>query len=511
MKKLLSVLLAVTLIASLLCAPVFAADEIKITINDEAKSFDVMPVIVEGRTLVPMRGIFEALGAEVGWDDATKTVTGKTSKVTVKLQIGSKLAVVGTDAKALDVPAQIVEGRTMVPVRFIAESLGCKVDWDGNTKTVIIVDENAPKKSSDGGSIVISADDFYANINLPNKDTAVMTKDDATKTVKLEVASVPEKAATARLFYKNLLDTTLIPDGDTLLIKFDARLISGGIDGKGYLKLSFQSKENTSKKPIFASVAFGSEWTTVYAPFVQNYGANHELGFRYGACVQTIEFKNFELINYGTAKKVTDFTSSIVADPGAAAPTTPAAPSTPATPAEPAPAPSQTVSDASLPAGGTVVIGNEGISKFSMKADFGTGSVKDGVVTADITTKPEKDSNITLNITGSVKDKFNKGDIGIMVFKARLVSGGENGMGYIKPQIQMKASPYTKSLFARTTFGSEWTTCYLPFVAAEGAETVGMRLGGMVQKIEIKDFQLINYGTSVKLESLPSTILAETK
>ncbi len=509
MKKLLTLILTVVMVSALLCAPVVAADDIKITINDEAKTFDVMPVIVEGRTLVPMRGIFEALGAEVGWDDATKTVTGKTAKVTVKLQIGSKLAVVNSDAKTLDVPAQIVDGRTMVPVRFIAESLGCKVDWDGNTKTVIIVDENTPKKSADGGAIVISADAFYEKFKVPNPDTVNVTKDDASKTIRLEVTKLPEKAAQARAYYKDLVDTALVPDGDTLLIKFDARLISGGIDGKGYLKLSFQSNENTGKKPIFASVAFGSEWTTLYAPFVQNYGANHEFGFRYGSCIQTVEIKNFELINYGTAKKVEDFTSSIVADPGASAPETP---SEPQKPEEPAPStPSQTVADASLPTGGTVVIGNEGIQKFSIKADLGTASVKDGMVTADITTKPEKDSNITLNITGSVKDKFNKGDVGIMVFKARLVSGGENGVGYIKPQIQMKDSPYTKSLFARTTFGSEWTTCYLPFVAAEGAETVGMRLGGMVQKIEIKDFQLINYGTSVKLEALPSTILAEGK
>ena len=510
MKKLLSVLLALTLVASMLCAPVFAADEIKITINEEAKTFDVMPVIVDGRTLVPMRGIFEALGAEVGWDDATKTVTGTTPKVTVKLQIGSKLAVVNSNAKTLDVPAQIVEGRTMVPVRFIAESMGCKVDWDANTKTVIIVDENAPKKSTDGGVVVISGDDFYANVNLPNKDTATMTKDDATKTIKVEVPAVPEKAATARLFYKNLVDTALIPDGDTLLIKFDARLISGGYEGKGYVKLSFQSKENTAKKAIFSSVSFGNDWTTVYAPFVQKDGANHELGFRYGLCVQTIEFKNFELINYGTTKKVADFTSSLCADPGAAPAATKPAETT--KPAEPAPStPAQTVADAKLPAGGTVVIGNEGLKSFKIDEAFGTGSVKDGVLTADITTKPEKDSNITVYITGSVLDKYKVGDVGIMVFKARLVSGGENGVGYIKPQIQMKASPFTKTLFARTSFGTDWTTCYLPFVAKEKAESVGIRLGGMAQKVEIKDFQLINYGTSVKLEELPSTIMAESK
>ena len=137
MKKFLSIILAMMMILSTFTF-VMADDGIKITIDGEAKTFDVMPQIIDGRTLVPMRAIFESLGAEVGWDDATKTATGKTATTTVSLTIDKKAAKVNNKVIALDVAAQIIEGRTMVPARFVAESLGCKVDWDGNTQTVYI-------------------------------------------------------------------------------------------------------------------------------------------------------------------------------------------------------------------------------------------------------------------------------------------------------------------------------------------------------------------------------------
>ena len=92
-------------------------DEIKISINGQYKTFDQMPVIIEGRTLVPMRAIFEALGATVGWDDATKTATGKTASTEVSLTIDKKDAKVNGATKTLDVPAKIIEGRFVVPVR----------------------------------------------------------------------------------------------------------------------------------------------------------------------------------------------------------------------------------------------------------------------------------------------------------------------------------------------------------------------------------------------------------
>lgn len=110
----------------------------KINTNGTDKDLDVPAQIIESRTMVPLRAIFEALGASVEWDDATKTVTSVKDDTTVKLTIGTKSITVNGEAKELDVPAQIVESRTLVPVRAIAESFGCEVGWDDATKTVTI-------------------------------------------------------------------------------------------------------------------------------------------------------------------------------------------------------------------------------------------------------------------------------------------------------------------------------------------------------------------------------------
>ena len=136
MKKVISLVLSIVMVLSMVS--VFADADINVTIDGKAQNYDVMPVIENGRTLVPMRGIFEALGAEVAWDDATKTVTGTKGDIKITLQIGNTAAKVNDKDTTLDVAASIVEGRTMVPARFISESLGCKVDWDDATKTVII-------------------------------------------------------------------------------------------------------------------------------------------------------------------------------------------------------------------------------------------------------------------------------------------------------------------------------------------------------------------------------------
>ena len=114
------------------------ANQIHIILNGIQLEFDQAPIIVEGRTLVPMRAVFEALGAEVTWNDTLKEATGTLGNQTVLLRIGSKTASVNGVETALDVPAQIVSSRTLVPIRFIAESLNAGVDWDPITRTVYI-------------------------------------------------------------------------------------------------------------------------------------------------------------------------------------------------------------------------------------------------------------------------------------------------------------------------------------------------------------------------------------
>ena len=111
---------------------------IRVKIDSDVIGFDTDPFLYNDRTFVPMRKIFEVLGAEVSWEDATQTVTAFKDDVVIQLTIGSQTAFVNDEEKALDAPAQLVNSRTMIPLRFVAEALGCKVDWSDSNNLVII-------------------------------------------------------------------------------------------------------------------------------------------------------------------------------------------------------------------------------------------------------------------------------------------------------------------------------------------------------------------------------------
>ena len=100
-----------------------AQKPIEIYINQSKVNSDVPPLIIEGRTLVPLRVISENLGASVHWDTADRTVKVTTSSRTIILKIDDTKALIDGETMTLDVPAKIINGRTLVPIRFIAESL----------------------------------------------------------------------------------------------------------------------------------------------------------------------------------------------------------------------------------------------------------------------------------------------------------------------------------------------------------------------------------------------------
>ena len=101
---------------------------------------ETAPYTVNDRTMVPLRAIFEALGAEVLWDDASKTVTAIKGDITIRMTIGAESFFRNDESVALDSPATIIDSRTLVPVRAIAESFGSTVGWIAESKTVTITD-----------------------------------------------------------------------------------------------------------------------------------------------------------------------------------------------------------------------------------------------------------------------------------------------------------------------------------------------------------------------------------
>jgi hypothetical protein len=88
--------------------------------------------------MVPLRKIFEALGAQITWDDKARTVTAVKDGTTIVLKIGSRIAYKNNSSINLDVCPQIVGNRTLVPLRFIGESFGNRVDWDGVARVALI-------------------------------------------------------------------------------------------------------------------------------------------------------------------------------------------------------------------------------------------------------------------------------------------------------------------------------------------------------------------------------------
>lgn len=113
-----------------------AANPVKVVLDGANLSFDAEPQIIQGRTMVPFRALAEQLGAEVKWDDALKQVTVIKGNSTVKLIIGSKQADLNGTAITLDSEPVIIKEHTLVPLRFIGESLGVWVSWNGGTSTV---------------------------------------------------------------------------------------------------------------------------------------------------------------------------------------------------------------------------------------------------------------------------------------------------------------------------------------------------------------------------------------
>ena len=140
-KRIIALLITLSTLLSLFPATTFANSGVKVAIDGKTIEFDVEPQIINGRTMVPMRKIFEELGATVEWDGETKTITGKKDDTTVILQIGKDSISVNGEDSALDTAPCIVNNTTLVPVRAIAESFGVGVIWYGDVKTVAIYND----------------------------------------------------------------------------------------------------------------------------------------------------------------------------------------------------------------------------------------------------------------------------------------------------------------------------------------------------------------------------------
>lgn len=138
-----------TIQTGFLCASSSAAsDDISVIINNKEVVFDVPPQIRNERTMVPVRAIFETLGASVDWNADNQTITSKKNDTTVVLKINSHTMYINGNPVSLDTPACIIDERTLVPVRAVSEAFNTSVNWDGDTRTVIIKNTQSANKAN---------------------------------------------------------------------------------------------------------------------------------------------------------------------------------------------------------------------------------------------------------------------------------------------------------------------------------------------------------------------------
>lgn len=147
MKKTIAVIAALSILTSTAYAMNGTPVNISVTVNGEAVEFsDQQPIILNDRTLLPVRGVMEALGKTVSWDEENSRAIVTDGTVTVSLGIGDEIMIKETVTDGLGVTENItldsvpvnVNDRTLLPIRAVAEAFGATVEWDGATETVAI-------------------------------------------------------------------------------------------------------------------------------------------------------------------------------------------------------------------------------------------------------------------------------------------------------------------------------------------------------------------------------------
>lgn len=146
MKKILSVALCVLMLFA--CVNV-SAQNISVELDANKLEFDAPPFNIDGRVLVPVRAILEAMGATVLWNSDTKTVTSKLNNTTAVMTIDSCEMKVNGEKKIIDVPAKIINDKTFVPARAVTESFGATVLWDAHNNTVKIFTKDFLKRTEE--------------------------------------------------------------------------------------------------------------------------------------------------------------------------------------------------------------------------------------------------------------------------------------------------------------------------------------------------------------------------
>lgn len=259
MKKLFCAMLA----ASMICAAVPSAfaekDVCSVMVDNEEVKFDQPPTVVDGRMLVPIRAVFEKAGAEVDWDGATMTATVTRGDTVVSITADKDIIFKNGKAVPLDVPAAIINDRTLIPLRAVSDALDFGVTWNGAQSTALIATNNKPYRafamSKRGFRDLPAVSDFYVSGSCVNNE-ADLNGDGINETVSFTSAADTENSEMPLLVINNTDFSSVIKEEFGSLSALGVVSIDGEgkqivVVGNGDIKTAhFYTYDGTALTPL---------------------------------------------------------------------------------------------------------------------------------------------------------------------------------------------------------------------------------------------------------------------
>lgn len=304
-----------------------AEETVTVILNGETVEFaDQQPVIIDDRTLVPMRAILEQLGAKVDWDEETKTVSVVKDDIALSLTIGNKTVLKNGAPVDLDVAPQQIGDRTMVPLRFVSEALGAKVEWIEASRTVLIStrpEENLTPEQINDAKFAALPKKPNALSDRPLQDARILAGDAMTvKTVGVDDKNLPFDEALHVTTVKKpelvysiqvIMDIqAAVKKNDVLMAVFYARGIESdnAMDGPQVdVVVERNGAPNTKSLKFGTPLPEEDGWKKYYLAFqsAEDYEPGQQaLKIRVGYEPQTIELAAPAVYHYGTKAALAD-------------------------------------------------------------------------------------------------------------------------------------------------------------------------------------------------------------
>ncbi len=235
-------------------AQTVSAASVNVTLNGNELSFDSAPYIENGRVLVPMRGILESLGYSVHWQEPTQTVLAMKEGISISLPLNSNTVTVNAEEVVIDVPAKLNNSRTFVPLRFLAEYSGADVSWDADTSTVRIYSNEAEGYQKEDSVVYIQTNKVQGSGVVLSANGLIVTN-----------FHVVQNAASMQIIFND----GSIYQGKTTVV---------GIDPEKDIALLRIDKTDLTPAFITDTYAIGDSVTTVSSPLgVRNLSTTGEI------------------------------------------------------------------------------------------------------------------------------------------------------------------------------------------------------------------------------------------